>query len=220
MNEMNFLPGIERTHFYFQHQKHVKSKRLLRSINVYAQRWLPARVTSHLTSWEGRVRSRSKSSCKTLWIEGWHHPSFCSSAFFELGLEKWTSSKDWKKTTRQVQIHMPCGLISVLVLVNIFFFPSAHLKGVCFQLKILMPVELSTKTPKKDFKTDDIEFSMYFYCVGVRKPSKLCRGWGWRLWRRIFCFNSGVRVFRTPHTLSEHDQHMIELVDLQHEPLR
>ena len=42
--------------------------------------------------------------------------------FLKLGLEKWTSSKDWKKTTRQVPIHMPCGLISVLVLVNILFF--------------------------------------------------------------------------------------------------
>lgn len=47
---------------------------------------------------------------------------------------------------------MPCGLISVLVLVNMFFFPSAHLKGVCFQHKILMPVELATKTTKRTSK--------------------------------------------------------------------
>lgn len=95
---------------------------------------------------------------------------------------------------------MPCGLISVLVLVNMFFFPSAHLKGVCFQHKILMPVELATKTPKRTSKQMTSNSPCTSIALGFGNPANSAE--------------VGVRVFRPPHTLSEHDQHMIELVDL------
>ena len=80
------------------------------------------------------------------------------------------------------------------------FFPSAHLKGVCFQHKILMPVELATKTPKRTSKQMTSNSPCTSIALGFGNPANSAE--------------VGVRVFRPPHTLSEHDQHMIELVDL------
>ncbi len=162
---------------YSQHQKHVKSKRLLRSFYVYAQRWLPARVTSHLTSQQGRVRShKSLQNIVDLRLASSKLLFFCF--FLKLGLQHGRAAKIERRQQDKRKYTCHCGLISVLVLVNMFFSlqPSSRL----FPAQDFNAFWVGYKESKKDFKTDDIELSMYFYCVGARNPSKLCRGW--RLW--------------------------------------
>ena len=187
---MNFLPGIERT-WSTLNIKNMSSPSVYWGLSMSMPKdgSLPElRPISHLNKDVSQIPAKHCGS-KVI-IQAFVLPPLF---FFKLGLEHGRAAKiDTRqhKTTRQAQIHMPRGLISVLVLVCLsqhVFLPSAQ--HVCFQHKILMPFELATKNPKRTSKPMTSNCLCTSIVSGLGTPANSAEVEGCE----DLCFNSGVR---------------------------